>query len=325
MAKFNNIIKWIFLIGFSTTLVMQVAGDDDDKTIVEKVNKTLVLIEADFKELANKIHGPNVTTYAPESTTNKPVTSTGTTVTTPKQPETTTNNPAKTTKSASTTKTPTKTTKSASSTKTPTKTTKSTSSTKTPTKTSKSTSSTKTSTKTTKSSSSTKTSTKTSKSASSTVKTQALRDRKKRDVLSQIWEMKMRKMQNKLALVAEPADVTKLKTAMKNVTAVTDEIADGTIKQDQVTRVEDAEKDIKDVVNADNADVLSYLKTYPDILEGLQKDAAAASKTVKKYYDDHFEDDGGANVGAIVGGVCGGVAGVGLLGFGYYYYKKKQS
>ena len=31
------------------------SGDDDDKTIVEKVNKTLVLIVADFKTLANKI------------------------------------------------------------------------------------------------------------------------------------------------------------------------------------------------------------------------------------------------------------------------------
>jgi len=294
MAKFNNIIKWIFLIGFSTTLVMQVAGDDDDKTIVEKVNKTLGIIKADFETLANMINTANSTTLAPGSTTKKPVTSTGTPVTTPKQPATTTNNPATTKTAATTTKKPATTTK-------------------------------KPATTTKKSATTTKAAATTTKAATTTTKAAAPGNRKKRDVLSQIWEMKMRKMQNKLATVAPPAGVATLTAAMKKVTAVTDEIADGTIQQDQVTRVEVAEKNIKAVVTAADANVISYMKKNPDILEGLQKEAAAASKTVKKYYDDHFEDDGGANVGAIVGGVCGGVAGVGLLGFGYYYYKKKQS
>jgi len=281
---------------------MQVAGDDDDKTIVEKVNKTLGIIKADFETLANMINTANSTTLAPGSTTKKPVTSTGTPVTTPKQPATTTNNPATTKTAATTTKKP------ATTTKKPATTTKAAATT------------TKAAATTTKAAATTS-----KKPSSSSKQPPPSGNRKKRDVLSQIWEMKMRKMQNKLATVAPPAGVATLTAAMKKVTAVTDEIADGTIQQDQVTRVEVAEKNIKAVVTAADANVISYMKKNPDILEGLQKEAAAASKTVKKYYDDHFEDDGGANVGAIVGGVCGGVAGVGLLGFGYYYYKKKQS
>jgi len=255
MAKFNNIIKWIFLIGFSTTLVMQVAGDDDEKSIVEKVNATLGLIEADFENLGKKIHSG--TTINPTNTTIVPSTKPTVPSTKPTVPSTKPTVP------------------------------------------------------------STKPTVPTSKPLKET--------RKKRDVLSQIWEMKMRKMQNKLATVAPPMGVATLTNAMANVTTVTDEIADGTIKQDQVTRVEVAETAIKAVVKNADGNLISYMKKNPNILTDLQKDAAAASKTVKKYYDDHFEDDGGANVGAIVGGVCGGVAGVGLLGFGYYYYKKKQS
>jgi len=137
----------------------------------------------------------------------------------------------------------------------------------------------------------------------------------------------MRKMQNKLATPAPAtaAAIKTLKDAMANVTTVTVDIAKGTINEDQVTTVNDAQKKIHAVVTTASDTLIKYMQNNPTVFDDLQKEAKDASKTVKKYYDDHFEDDGGANVGAIVGGVCGGVAGVGLLGFGYYYYKKKQS
>jgi len=135
----------------------------------------------------------------------------------------------------------------------------------------------------------------------------------------------MRKMQNKLATIAPPTAVNTLQDAMANVTTVTDDIAKGTINEDQVTTVNDAQKKIHDVVENASPTLIKYLQSNSAVFDDLQNEAKDASKTVKKYYDDHFEDDGGDNVGAIVGGVCGGVAGVGLLGFGYYYYKKKQS
>jgi len=302
MAKFNNIIKWIFLIGFSTTLVMQVAGDDDDKTIVGKVNTTLGLIKEDFENLGKKI--ASATTVVPSSTIS------------PSSPTTLTSKATKpTTKPTKPTTKPTKpTTKPTKPTTKPTKpTTKPTKPTTKPT------------------APTTKPTTIHAKTTNSTTKpttvttTDPKQGRKKRDVLSQIWEMKMRKMQNKLATSAPPTAVTTLTNAMANVTTVTADIVKGTINEDQVTTVEDAEKDIKAVVKAADANLISYMKNNPKILEDLRKKANDAASTVKKYYDDNFEDDGGANVGAIVGGVCGGVAGVGLLGFGYYYYKKKQS